>query len=365
MRALGYCWRKKVIGIGLPVVIALCGALLAGLMLWNSLGFQSRATINTQNVCEKVIFAADGTLLLTVHGSMRETLQVGLWDVQTGRLLHMLFEGEKSDFNEIWPCFSPDSKQVALEQEGRPILVFDVATGKRIAEHAVKEFQRHKPGPIFLLGKVCVFDWNQNNFVDVTTGKAILPIPAQGRASFSPMTHGFLEMSFDGTARSRDYQTGQVVAKFRFPKNAVGGMFLSPDLRVLVLADPTANGMQIWSSATGTLTTLNIGNVGREVDLSADGSVVAVRRYSSKDQMPLDVQLHELPSTSPLVKWKADLVRFSPNGKTVAVRPGLPARTITIYDWPLQTPWEKIIGWSAVIGLVAGLISRHVIGLQK
>ena len=312
-----------------------------------------------------VVFSPDGKTL----ASVLEDGQVGIWEIESGRLLAALNadSGQREQLIGTL-AFSPDGKLLAAEGPDLAIQLWEIETGQIMRTlsghgdaqmvHPTIEHLTFSPDGTLLGSRADVSRvWN------VETGELLYTL--QGRArhlAFSPDGHLFATVGDDGVIHLRDVQNGQITRALK----GFGQLAFSPDGSTLVStgADKTVrlwdtnsgdlqaadggytigfstklvpspdgtiltsgfrdNEIQVWNISTGqierTLATgyeLGVGNL----SLSADGT-----RLATRERTGFTVQIWDIPTGEQLQtieKQRKNAFDFSialsPDGQMLAV----------------------------------------------
>ena len=132
------------------------GSLLTSIYVWNlqfGRGIQQYRGLTNQIV--KVCFSRDGRLL----AGLAHDWQVGIWEVRSGELLHVLSVPKGITADNSGLAFSPDGRRFAFAA-GREAKLWDVGTGQELKSWQLPEgfsdalaFDR--------LGKLLLFRWEK------------------------------------------------------------------------------------------------------------------------------------------------------------------------------------------------------------
>ena len=213
----------------------------------------------------RVVFSPDGKTL----ASVLEDGQVGIWEIESGRLLAALGAdtGPREHLIGI-PAYSPDGKLLAAEGPDLTIQLWEVETGQIVRTlsghgdaqmvHPTIEHLTFSPDGALLGSEADVTRvWN------VETGELLHTI--QGRArhlAFSPGGHLFATAGDngviyqDGVIHLRDVQSGQIVRELESYTGYTGQLAFSPDGSTLVSTLVSTGGnriVRLWDTESGTL----------------------------------------------------------------------------------------------------------------
>ena len=160
-----------------------------------------------------VAFSPDGKLLANAYGGDNIIGTIGLWDVHTGELCHVLRE-----HHNLLTCvaFSPDGKTLASSSEDSEIILWDIPTAKRR-----QSFTTQHTGPVYSI-------------------------------AFSPDGKTFASGSRDQTLRLWDPHTGEQKTTLRY-SDYVTSIAFSPDGTTLAIGWGSWENNQIQLLDTKTL----------------------------------------------------------------------------------------------------------------
>jgi len=330
----------------------------------------------------RVVFAPDGKIL----ASVLEDGQVGLWDIESGRLLAAL--GVDSDPRKLIgaPAFSPDGKLLASEGPNLTIRLWDVETGnivRTVSGH--DDAQMVHPTVNHLTfspdGTLLSSEADVTRIWQVETGELLHTLKGRARGPvFSPDGHLLATDGEESVVQLWDVKSGQLLRTLSGHSHGIINLAFSPDGSTLASAGgdkivrlwdaesgtlqstdggyttgfstkivPSPDGtiltstfrdneIQIWNISAGqierTLSTgyeLGVGNL----SLSADGTKLATRETGKFTVQIWDVATGELLQTiEKQHKVEFDFsIALSPNGQLLAVSEG------ELFD--LQTGSEK------------------------
>ena len=142
-----------------------------------------------------VAFSPDGKLLANAYGGNGIIGTIGLWDIQTGELRHVLEE-----YHGLLTCiaFSPDGKTLVSSSQDAEIIFWDIPTTQRR-----QSLTTQHTGPVYSV-------------------------------AFSPDGKTLVSGSGDQTLRFWDPQTGAHKTTLRYP-DYVSAVAFSPDGRILAI----------------------------------------------------------------------------------------------------------------------------------
>lgn len=205
-----------------------------------------------------VIYAAD----ISADGHVAissEANSVRIWDVDTGRCLHVLRE------KEIWPTIkvvglSADGR-LAISAQGKKIWFWDVRTGQRLRtlqqRDEVRKASLSASGELIISG-----DGNSAHIWDARTGRTLhtlqhphevqaVGLSADGRLAVT--SSGFLPprgvKGKENTLQLWDMGTGRCVLTLEQAGGGVDAVSLSADKRLL--AANIAGAIHVWETSTG------------------------------------------------------------------------------------------------------------------
>ena len=190
-----------------------------------------------------VAFSPDGQLLANQYQGSRAGVTIGLWDVQTGELHHIL-----SKHHSPLTCmvFSPDGKTLASSSRDSEIIFWDIPTLQRR-----QSLTTLHTAPVYSL-------------------------------AFSPDGDTFVSGGDDGTLRLWDPHTGAPKATLRYPDYVTAAAF-SPDGSILAIGSGSWKNSSIQLLDTVTLEPREtfVGHTEDITDLSfsSDGSTLASASY--------------------------------------------------------------------------------------
>jgi RNA polymerase sigma factor (sigma-70 family) len=252
-------------------------------------------------------FSPDGRFLAV--GAFRPGgdggIETHLFQVATGEIARK-FEGPHAVVNAL--AFSPDGKILALGTRDPGVVLFDVATGKRLRG----------------------LDHREKRFVN--------------SLAFSPDGKTIASGSWDVILLS-DVATGKELARFEADMQSVSGLAFTPDGKQLVSGGQVPS-VRLWDAAGKKLlkTLPSRLYVGRAMALSPDGKTVAmgtaantVRLWDVASGKELCTHLQGHDSTI----WS---IAFTPDGKTLA---SAGEREIHLWDTPKWTHRDHIGAWGA------------------
>ena len=160
-----------------------------------------------------VAFSPDGELIANQYRGSRNNVTIGLWDVYTGELRHIL-----SKHHSPLTCmaFSPDGNTLATGSRDSEIILWDFPTTQRR-----QSLTTQHTGPVYSV-------------------------------AFSPDGKTLASGSDDGTLRLWDPHTGEHKATLRYP-DYITSVAYSPDGRILAIGLGSWVNSQIQLLDTGTL----------------------------------------------------------------------------------------------------------------
>ncbi|HEU5227251.1 MAG TPA: protein kinase [Ktedonobacteraceae bacterium] len=206
------------------------------------------------SVVYAVDISADGRVAIS-----SEANSVRIWDVDTGRCLHVLQE------KEIWPVIkvvglSADGR-LAISAQGKKIWLWDVPTGRRLRtlqqRGEVMKASLSASGELIISG-----DGNSAHIWDTRTGRTLhtlqhphevqaVGLSADGRLAVT--SSGFLPprgvKGKENTLQLWDAGTGRCVLTLEQAGGGVDAVSLSADKRLL--AANIAGAIHVWETSTG------------------------------------------------------------------------------------------------------------------
>jgi len=303
---------------------------------------------------QRVAFSADGKVLASTSTAAGPAGGVRLWDAATGRVLHHLSAGKNGAYTLT---LSADGKMVAASSGERTVRVWDVATGKQIAEftgparplragHSLPPIRPHVPDVAFSSrgmlasahgGELRVWDVAGRRLVRKFGGGWFVAFGLGGKALISWPSH-------DGRGRCRawDAATGKAVRPIGAKVARVSAAAVSPDGRTLALAiEAAAAGgpVELWDVATGKQTG-QIETKGKQilaVAFSPCGKHLACGGLDGK------IRIWDLAGRREVSALRGSnghtrTVAYSPDGRTLAAG----GWDGTIYLWNVATKTERL-----------------------
>ena len=212
-----------------------------------------------------VAFSPDGKLLANQYRGSRNNVTIGLWDVRTGELRHVL---GKHHSPLTCMAFSPDGKTLVSSSRDSEIIFWDIPTLQRR-----QSLTTQHTGPVYSV-------------------------------AFSPDGKTFASGSDDGTLRLWDPYTGEPKATLRYP-DYVTSVAFSPDGSVLAIGWGSWKNSSVQLLDTVTLEPREtlIGHAEEITDLSfsPDGITLASASYDGT------ILLWGIQSEAPIGKIPEDV----------------------------------------------------------
>lgn len=322
------------------------------------------------------VFSPDGRTL-ALSGPKRT---VGLYDAATGKLLHRLAaEKEAQGFNGF--AFSPDSRVAATRNvPDRSVSLWDVATGRllrtlagRDRDMETKFKAANTPSEEFVVvpfspdGRVVLTEREDDVVVgwDVATGEELFrlehktetnaagdvlgaffffgaPHVLMMSAAYSPDGARLVTANGDKSPKLWDAATGRLVAALPSPGDYVYAAAFLPAAGGLVTLSFKGEA-NLWDASTGARReklardaagniVFGLGDAGARLAVSPDGRLAAARVEDGKTD---EVKIWDAADGRTLVtlkKNKADLLAFSPDGRTLATAGGDKRATGHLWD---------------------------------
>jgi WD40 repeat protein len=216
--------------------------------------------------------SADGTMLAS---SEIWDLSVWIWDVETGRRLRTL--GHHATFVRSI-ALSPDGGMMASGSDAKYAGMYDVQTGELLHSLGQEDPVHHltfSPDG----SKLATGTWNTLRLWDTETGESLrtLELPegyGRGGIVFSPDGDMVAAGANDGTVWLLDVDTGRSVRSFRGHTGGVSSVAFSPGGALLASAAGDRT-VRLWDVETGRLVhMLDTGSVGT-LTFSQDGLILA------------------------------------------------------------------------------------------
>jgi WD40 repeat protein len=159
-----------------------------GIILWDAASWRKRVPVERRTKWRELTFVKPDVVATYTGGQKPET--VAFWDVTSGRLLHQHTIAVPED--GWWRReMSPDGKLLAVNNEGRGVLLFDVESGKEV--RALDPPRRSDEGAKFAFGpdgKTIVTTDQPRGLLlwDVATGRPLRRLQgvSDGAMAFSP-----------------------------------------------------------------------------------------------------------------------------------------------------------------------------------
>jgi RNA polymerase sigma factor (sigma-70 family) len=239
-----------------------------------------------------------------------------LWDVTTGRELHVLDAGGV----HVSVAFSPDGKTLA--SSGSMDSLWEVATGRRLRQAN----ERHRVRCVTFAPDGQSLAWADEDgsirLADAATGQELRQLQGHAGVVFSlaisPDGKTLASAGQDKTVRLWNPATGQEVRRLDGHQDMVRAVRFSPDGKVLASAGHDQT-VRLWDPATGRERLVLGGKLNRvhAVAFFPDGKTLASAGMDRR------IHLWDVATGKELRSWEADTsvvvgVECSPDGKTLA-----------------------------------------------
>jgi WD40 repeat protein/dienelactone hydrolase len=237
--------------------------------LWDVATGKQLHVFSQPDKVETVEFSPDGKYLLTAGPDKK----AWLWDVATGQTVH-IFSGHTSGLNGAE--FSPDGKSIITTgDDDGTARVWDVATGKTVLtinQPPVVTGSAFSPDGKYIVTTSLA---NETRLWDAATGQQ-LRIFSGGTPFFTPDGKYLLAGGADHTAKLLDVATGQVAQSITGFPDAVDSIAFSPDGKYLLTGSDDQLA-RLFDIASGQLVQTFAGHTGAvwHVAFSPDGKWLA------------------------------------------------------------------------------------------
>ena len=232
------------------------GKLVAGssdqsIVVWDAETGQKRVTLNGHSNYSSIAFSPDGTHLASSSGTpsgcdgCADSGKVIAWDLASGQALFTL---QASDTEAMSVAYSPDGKYLLSGARDGNAIVWDAATGTKLAtlpdNNEVRTVAYSPDGQRVAVSGMgaAIRIW------DVPTEKLLLTLKGHtgtvNSVTFSPDGRLIASASGDGTARVWDSATGENLLTLPADNQGVGTVSFSPDGQRLAVGG--ASGVSVF-----------------------------------------------------------------------------------------------------------------------